>query len=199
MSKRIKKFKKSAKKLINNYYLKANIAILIVALSSSLSFPQHSLATEVGNTTQSIEMELISGNFQSNIDEFSILPGTNPTLPEIEQKQPTRVVKMTITAYNSDSAQTDDSPCITASGLDVCKRGAEDIVATNYMHLPFGTIVKIPELFGDKEFIIHDRMNARYSARMDVWMESYASARKFGVKRNITVEIYENSIEVSMK
>lgn len=190
MSKKIKKFKKSLKKLVNSYYLKVNISILIVALSSSLCLPQHSLAAEVGNTAQNTEMELISGDFQPNIGEFSILGENNPTLPKIEEKQPTKVVKMSITAYNSDSAQTDNSPCITASGMDICKRGAEDIVATNYMHLPFGTIVKIPELFGEKEFIIHDRMNARYSDRLDVWFKDYASAKKFGVKRNITVEIY---------
>ncbi|MDD3284269.1 MAG: hypothetical protein PHZ07_01615 [Patescibacteria group bacterium] len=190
MSKRIKKFKKSAKKLINSYYLKVNLSILVVALLSSLCLPQHSLAVEIENSLKNGEIELISGDFQANIEEFSILSENNPRLPQIEQKKPTKVVKMTLTAYNSDSAQTDDSPCITASGLDVCKRNVEDIVATNYMNLPFGTIIRIPELFGDRQFIIEDRMNARYTNTLDIWMKDYGNARKFGVKRNITVEIY---------
>lgn len=107
----------------------------------------------------------------------------------ITSQKPTHVVNMVITAYTSHVAQTDDTPCITASGLDVCKRGAEDIVATNFNWLPFGTKIKIPELFGDRIFIVHDRMNARYSQRVDVWMKSYADAVKFG-KRYATVEIY---------
>ena len=47
-----------------------------------------------------------------------------------------------LTAYTSDPAQTDDTPCITASGLDVCARNEENVVAANF--LPMGTRVRIP-------------------------------------------------------
>jgi 3D (Asp-Asp-Asp) domain-containing protein len=114
---------------------------------------------------------------------------SNDGLPIINKRQPVKVVNMVITAYTSHINQTDDSPCITASGLDVCQRGAEDIVASNFNWLPFGTHIKIPELFGDRVFIIHDRMNSRYSQRVDVWMKSYSDAIKFG-KKYAAVEIY---------
>ena len=86
----------------------------------------------------------------------------------------------TMTAYNSDPHQTDDTPCITANGFNVCVHGIEDTVAANF--LPFNTKIKIPELFGDRIFVVRDRMNARFTDRVDVWMLNYSDARRFGVK-----------------
>ncbi len=86
----------------------------------------------------------------------------------------------TMTAYNSEVGQTDDSPCITANGFNVCKHGIEDTVAANF--LPMGTKIKIPELFGDRIFVVRDRMNKKHPNRVDVWMKDRPSAMKFGVK-----------------
>lgn len=94
-----------------------------------------------------------------------------------------------MTAYNSEVRQTDDSPCITANGFNVCEHGIEDTVATNF--LPFGTKIRIPELFGDKIFTVRDRMNKRYHERIDIWMLNKVDALKFGVKRNIKIEVVE--------
>ena len=136
---------------------------------------------------------MIDGVDLSNLtlenNEIKINKSVSTQLPVVSSKKPVAIVNMVITAYTSQVAQTDDSPCITASGMDVCERGAEDIVATNFNWLPFGTKLKIPELFGDRVFIIHDRMNSRYSKRVDVWMKSYADAVKFG-KKYTAVEIY---------
>jgi 3D (Asp-Asp-Asp) domain-containing protein len=86
----------------------------------------------------------------------------------------------TITAYNSEAGQTDDSPCITANGYNVCKSGKEDTIAANF--LKFGTKVKIPELFGDRVFVVRDRMNKKHPNRVDVWMVERSDAIQFGVK-----------------
>jgi 3D (Asp-Asp-Asp) domain-containing protein len=85
-----------------------------------------------------------------------------------------------MTAYNSEPGQTDNSPCITANGFNVCEHGVEDTIAANF--LKFGTKVRIPELFGDRVFVVRDRMNKRYSNRVDIWMNNYSDAIKFGVK-----------------
>lgn len=85
-----------------------------------------------------------------------------------------------ITAYNSDVAQCDDTPCITANGFNVCEHGIEDTVAANF--LPMGTKIRIPALFGDRIFIVRDRMNRRHQNRVDVWMKEYRDAKQFGVK-----------------
>lgn len=85
-----------------------------------------------------------------------------------------------MSAYNSEVAQCDASPCTTATGFNVCKHGIEDTVAANF--LSFGTKVRIPELFGDRIFVVRDRMNSRYTDRVDVWMKNKADAIQFGVR-----------------
>lgn len=82
--------------------------------------------------------------------------------------------KVTITAYSSTPDQTDDTPFITASGKHV----KDGIIAANF--LPFGTKVKFPALFGDKEFSVEDRMKS--NKKVDIWYPDRQSALKFGVK-----------------
>ncbi|MFA6417384.1 MAG: hypothetical protein WCW61_04305 [Patescibacteria group bacterium] len=85
-----------------------------------------------------------------------------------------------MTAYNSEPGQTDNSPCITANGFNVCEHGEEDTIAANF--LKFGTKVRIPELFGDRVFVVRDRMNKRHADRVDIWMKNRSDALKFGIK-----------------
>lgn len=99
----------------------------------------------------------------------------------IVKKSAGRNTRVVITAYSSTRNQTDASPCITANGYNVCSHNTENVIAVNF--LPFGTRVKIPELFGDQEFVVQDRMNARHAHRVDIWMTSRTRAKQFGVKR----------------
>lgn len=85
-----------------------------------------------------------------------------------------------VTAYSSTEDQTDSSPCTTANGFDVCAHDTEDVIAANF--LPFGARVQFPEYFGNREFVVQDRMHARFSNRIDIWMKSRAEAKQFGVK-----------------
>jgi 3D (Asp-Asp-Asp) domain-containing protein len=98
---------------------------------------------------------------------------------------PRAQVRVPITAYTSEVGETDASPFITASGTRV----RDGIVAANF--LPIGTKVKIPQLFGDKVFTVEDRMNKRYGAAMDIWMNDRMSARKFGRKHADVVVLDE--------
>lgn len=104
-------------------------------------------------------------------------------LPSVATRGPSFVMTVTATAYNSIPNQTDDTPFITASGTHV----RSGVIAANF--LPIGTRVRIPEEFGDQIFVVEDRMNARYTKRLDVWMEDIADAREFGV-RPVTIEVY---------
>lgn len=95
-------------------------------------------------------------------------------------------IKVTVTAYSSCPEETDDTPFITASGKSV----ADGIVANNL--LPLGTKIKIPELYGDKVFVVEDRMNARKSDyHVDIWLPSKTLAINFGVK-TAEIEVLEN-------
>lgn len=90
-----------------------------------------------------------------------------------------------ITAYTSTPEECDADPFITADGSTV----RNGIIAANF--LPFGTKVRIPEVFGDRVFEVHDRMNKRYWYRIDIWMDDGTAMRQFGIKRNMKIEVVE--------
>jgi len=114
--------------------------------------------------------------------ENSLLPISDPSGPE---PQVARKITMIITAYSSTPWQTDDDPNITASGKWV----REGIIANNL--LPFGTKVRMPEIYGNKVFVVEDRMHQRKGYyHIDIWFPSYQEAINFGAKRT-NVEILE--------
>ena len=95
-------------------------------------------------------------------------------------------IKVVVTAYSSCPEETDDTPFITASGKSV----ADGVVANNL--LPLGTKIRIPELYGDKVFVVEDRMNSKKSDyHVDIWLPSKTLALNFGVK-TAEIEILEN-------
>ena len=84
--------------------------------------------------------------------------------------------RVAVTGYSSSPYETDSSPYITASGDWV----QDGIVAANF--LPFGTELKIPELFGDKVFVVQDRMHPRKRYQVDIWFPSREEALEFGAQ-----------------
>lgn len=96
------------------------------------------------------------------------------------------------TGYSSTPDQTDSTPFITASGTLV----RDGIIAANFYvngrRVPFGTLVRIPDIYGDKIFIVEDRMNARYTNNIDIWFPERSLAKTFGSKK-VTIEIVEES------
>jgi len=95
------------------------------------------------------------------------------------------VMYMTLSAYNSLENQTDGSPYSTAIG----SLTRDGVVAAS-PNLPIGTRVRFPDQFGDKEFRVEDRMNTRYQNNIDIWMEDYSDAMKFG-RRYAKIEIVQ--------
>lgn len=115
--------------------------------------------------------------------------------PDIPLELPDKIAIATrISAYTSSPDETDDSPCISADNSNICTI-KDNVVAVN--GLPFGTKIKIPELFGDKTFVVHDRMNRRYSCKlpgpcqMDIYFKTggKTAAFKFGI-RSSAIHIY---------
>ncbi len=113
----------------------------------------------------------------TNADFVNINKASYAEKASNEAKKVIRKIKVIITAYSSTPEQTDETPFITASGKQV----ADGIVANNL--LPLGTKIKIPELYGDKIFVIEDRMNKKKSDyHIDIWFPNYTQAKNFGVK-----------------
>lgn len=106
-------------------------------------------------------------------------------LPAIEDRPVIveRRVHVLVSAYSSTPAETDRDPFTTASGTKV----HDGVVAMN--GIAFGTKIRIPDEFGDKVFVVEDRMHPRYSSRfLDLWMPTRDQAIEWGV-RWTTVEI----------
>jgi len=97
-------------------------------------------------------------------------------------------VPVVITAYNPVVTQTDSTPTITASN----KRVRPGIVALSRdleeeFCFKFGDTVVIED---HGSFVFEDRMNKRWTRRVDILMISRAAARKFGVQRSFLVVNY---------
>ena len=96
---------------------------------------------------------------------------------------------MPVTAYNSVEWQTDATPCIGAEGTDICEiyKLGENICAANFV--PLGTKIEV-EGFGI--CTVRDRMNSRYTYRVD-WYMAYdiEAARKLGIT-NRQISLYPN-------
>ena len=86
-----------------------------------------------------------------------------------------------ITAYNPVPEQTDSTPCISASGMNICET-SKNIAATN--ELPFGTLLVI----NGKVWEVQDRTNERYTNRIDLLMYNYQEAKNWG-KQTLIVEL----------
>lgn len=127
-------------------------------------------------------------NFSQNFPRLSIIQENTliANSPHFTSSEEKKILRVVVTAYSSTPWQTDNDPYITASGSQV----KEGIIANNL--LPFGTKVKIPELFGEKIFVVEDRMNQKKGYyHVDVWFPSYWEAKNFGVKRTY-IEILDS-------
>ncbi len=198
MKKRLQKFGEEIVPLSRKQSLV--LLLLIACIFQFLLFFTPALAAEtvaaqdeqqisLGEMSKSTDMDK---NAQKIADTIEVTPTpviktvksqpieSESTAPEKEEQKVKSTSVHVMTAYNSEVGQTDDSPCITANGFNVCKHGQEDTIAANF--LKFGTKVKIPDLFGDRVFVVRDRMNKKHPNRVDVWMKDRPSAMKFGIK-----------------
>ena len=148
-------------------------AILSLSLISNLYSP--GVLNEVGKymtvaAPQAVVEERVASR-EASAEIFSFTPAI-----------PTETREVWLTAYSSTPEETDDTPFTTALGT----KTRDGIVAANF--LPFGTRVKIPDVFGDKIFVVEDRMHPRKTDFLDVWMPSKQDALNLGIRRtNIIV------------
>ena len=152
------------------------LSLIFVLVFDFILFPAPLLASEYNDSYKNQNINILLS------DNSVIIEGSEiqNTFPENNDIKISWTGNYTMTAYNSEVAQCDDSPCITANGFNVCEHGIEDTIAANF--LPFGAKVRIPDLFGDKVFFVRDRMNRRYDARVDIWMLERQDAIQFGIK-----------------
>jgi 3D (Asp-Asp-Asp) domain-containing protein len=107
-------------------------------------------------------------------------------LPKVAEYAVKKTVRLTVTAYSSTVDQTDGDPFTTASGFRV----RDGVIAHNV--LPFGTRVRFPDTFGDKVFVVLDRLHQSKGYYIaDIWMPSRELALQWGAPI-LTMEILGN-------
>ncbi len=153
---------------------KSDIAFPIVSRTEK-SWSFDTIYVTVTGTNTKSDVALINDN-----TVLASIPASMKSKQTPTYRKKTFVVEAS--AYSSTPDQTDDSPFTTASNTQV----RDGIIATNF--LPFGTVIKIPALYGDKIFVVEDRMNKRYWQTIDIWFADRAVAMKFG-RKTVTIEI----------
>jgi len=88
----------------------------------------------------------------------------------------------TVTAYNAIEYQTDNTPCISASGLNVCE--TDELICACPREFEFGTKFKI----NGKIYDCQDRLHLKYDDRIDLLMHTIEEAKEFG-KQELKVYI----------
>ncbi len=153
------------------------ILFLIFFSEFSLFFPEKLSNVQAGSfDINQNEPEIIPK--VGIIQENTVLPSLTPTFEKKNSIKNIQKIYVVLTGYSSSPYETDDTPFITASGSIV----RNEVVANNF--LPFGTKIKIPEIFGDKIFVVEDRMHySKGNYHIDIWFENQKEAIDFGVKR----------------
>ncbi len=169
------------------FKMKTNQKPLICLLISAILMASFSIFSFQASKTEaeSGSQELIENTTEAllTIEGNSLLPLSDPAGPELKV---VRKISVVVTAYSSTVWETDSSPYLTAAGTWV----RDGIIANNY--LAFGTKVRLPELYGDKIFVVEDRMSwKKGNYHIDIWFPSYGEAKEFGAKRTY-IEVLES-------
>ena len=181
---------------INQFSKKVLIVLIAIITITSIKVQSASAinAWSLGLTANSISETLSS--FEAPV---FILPKEEIKKPvaqvaEVKKIDPAYKVKYTrnytVTAYNSVPWQTDNTPCISADGSNICQlkaQGHESCAAA----LPFGTKINIP---GFGVCTVHDRLAPRFAHRIDLYFgdaDKIKAARQWG-KRRLKVSILDS-------
>ena len=106
-------------------------------------------------------------NFIENAVGYDIKVEVTPKLQDssdnVETFKPDEVIKVHVTGYNLVEGQTDETPCIGASGKDLCGEDGHFTVACPRKY-PLGTVFEIDGFF----YTCEDRLAKKYDDRIDI-------------------------------
>ena len=103
-----------------------------------------------------------------------------------------------VTAYNvGDPRQTDDTPCISANGENICKALANGEMRCAANFVPLGSRLHVDKI---GVCLVTDRMNRRYRNRVDIAMrkDEYRKACRFG-RQKLHVKILDTNLTKKTK
>ena len=157
------------------------VLLLILAIPNSVAHA-NTYMTAASKAVDHVVGFHKDGNIQANV------------AIEIKKIEVKKTIRVMATAYSPTPWQTDDSPCITATGHNLCEDTEKNIIAVSRDLLKTGTLryhqqITLPDMFGDRIFYVEDTMNARFTNRIDVFHYSTKDAREFGFKRNVELQM----------
>ena len=156
------------------------LILAVISVILCFLFLPYAVMVEANNNTNA-ETGQIKTN--TNFPKSMILVQQNSVLSQNSHETkitekikevPKNKMKVLATAYSSTVDQCDSTPFITANGTHV----HDGTMAANF--LKFGTKVKFPSLYGDKIFIVEDRMKSNH--KVDIWFPTRQEAKNFGAK-----------------
>lgn len=159
------------------------IVFTLLGINALFAMKDLSFATQAANPAEALPASQAIQTLEGTIVAQAAMPQRESIVAPAGQTEK-RFYSAKVSAYTSSVDQTDDTPFITASGSYV----RDGIAAANF--LPMGTKFRIPKLFGDKVFVVEDRMNSRYNGttHVDIFMEDGRAARLFGMQ-NAQLEV----------
>ncbi len=141
--------------------------------------------------TKNWTLDSISNNSADTLPE--VTDASQSEGSKIEYKVMRQSIRQ-VTAYNvGDIAQTDSTPCIGATGVDLCEAVAKGIRVCAANFVPKGAVLRI---FTDDdqsfECVVWDRMHERFASRVDIAMNpsEKIQAKQFGLQK-LKVQILE--------
>ncbi len=158
---------------IPGYGRLAALLLICLSVAGSIIMSNGEIKTKTINT-ENINNAFETIDIKNAATSGATIISQDALLAQNKIKPLSKNIKIIITAYSSSVDETDDTPFITASGTFV----RQGVAAANF--LPIGTKIKLPDVFGDRIFIIEDRMNRRFSDRIDIWFDSKSGAKEFG-------------------
>ena len=150
---------------------KISASLILVSLVYHLVLPQYGLADLNLIDEREFELSLMPFDGLVTLQGQALIQSTNPDTPVVLAQY-----WVPVTGYSSTPDQTDSTPFISASGTYV----HDGVIACNFLR--FGTKVRFPQLYGEKIFLVEDRMAAKNSHKMDIWFISRDQAKQFGIK-----------------
>ena len=171
------------------------LAISLMRVSSNLNELYMAYMRSEGMNVQILDQ--LAENVSSTHQRIARLEVAAMQLAAVQDamQAPADAPVVEVSMFTSRPEETDDTPCIAASGKDICKLKAigENICASN--DVPFGTMLRF---FGLGTCTVWDRMNERYTGtgRVDWYAgdgaEALELARQHGVRKYRVVPINLN-------
>jgi 3D (Asp-Asp-Asp) domain-containing protein len=164
-------------KLIKILVILAIISLnLLIPTQLKFHSPEANFSLIENSNLKTSEYLTIQGN--------SLLPISSPNLDEFSLIKTTggKTIIATVTGYTLSKEETDEEPCIIASGLNACEIN-KNIVACPRKYL-FGTKV----LIEGKIYVCEDRTNIKYDGIFDILFKNKEEMNNWG-KRILPVTI----------